>query len=246
MPLFNIIEHYENQDHIESWCRRSYFNGKGRLEHRKLLDVCKVIGFLEGVESFDTIDSFSEYIQSNLSKNAITDTELTNQFKGYIFELFCETFLNYFSTISVHVRAKDTVETYVTKSVCVPPSEYQDYGVDLLCRVSQRDGVSKNGVIQVKFRTGKDFNLQSSIIDKLGFQGVRCGFIEPLTPDNPKDKTLILFTNLRYDEYKRTFEGNIGFENLLIIDGHTIDELIATKDFWACLKNKLNKIMCYA
>ena len=249
--LYNIKQEYQcqKQEIYEIWGKYSSYKYKSCIEHKKLLNVCKSINFLNDIETFDTIDDFILYINNILISNNIETDEykdINNQFKGYIFELFTYYFLNYFSTISVHVRNKEQVETYIIKYVCRIPDNYEDYGIDLLCKITSRTGESKNAVIQVKYRSDVSFeNLHSIIIDKLGFQGARAGFIKPLTPENSDDKTLILFTSAKYDKFKRTFEEHIGFKNLLIIDGNTINDLINNTDFWEDFKQFIINIIKY-
>ncbi|WQJ53244.1 MAG: hypothetical protein [Wendovervirus sonii] len=246
MELFNIFRHYTEQNYLENWSRKGFYENNGQLIHCKLLNVCKDIKFLEDIDNFSNVHLFTKYIQDKLVEYGITENALTSQFKGYIFELFTECFLNYFSNIAILNANKNEINLYTIKYVCLPPESYKDYGIDQLCRITANDGISKNAVIQVKFRTSDEFNLSTTIIDKLGFQGSRAGFINPITPENNKDKTLILFTNLYYNEYKRAFENNIGFENLLIIDGTSIDYNIKNNDFWQFFKNLLQNIIQYA
>ena len=82
-------------------------------------------------------------------------------------------------------------------------------------------------------------------MDKLLAQGTKHGFIEPITPENSKDKTLILFTSAYYNEYKRAFENNSLFENLIIIDGNTINDYINDFDFWIVFKQTIDNIIKY-
>lgn len=242
--MINIKELYTSDNFLKRWRDKSTYRNKSTSIPRKILDIILNIKYLSDIISFNTIDEFTEYTNNILIKNNITDEQ--DQFKGYIFELFCIIFLNYFKSISIHVKDKDIVETYVFKYICLPPERYKDYGVDAVCLLTRRGmGENKNSVIQVKFRTSKKFDIHADIMDKLLAQGTKNGFIKPITPENTKDKTLILFTSAYYNEYKRAFENNSLYENLIIIDGNTINDYINDYDFWDEFKQTIDNIIKY-
>ena len=242
--MIDIKTLYSSENFLKRWKDKGGYETKHEYIKWKILNIITDIKYLQDKITFECIDDFIEYTNTILKEHNIK--EEVEQFKGYIFELFCIVFLNYFKSISIHVKDKDIVETYVFQYVCLPPNDYKDYGVDSICLLNRRGmGKNKNGVIQVKFRTAKKFDIHADIMDKLLAQGTKHGFIEPITPENSKDKTLILFTSAYYNEYKRAFENNSLFENLIIIDGNTINDYINDFDLWIVFKQTIDNIIKY-
>lgn len=244
--MIDIKQLVATQDFYRTWAMKSSLKDNKSVIHMQLAEMYKQMSFLDDIVNFGSVDEFTSYIISKLvAFKYAKDERPSKAFKGWIFELFCLSFLNYFTTFSIHTKRDNTVKTFVINSVCcLNPIETNDYGIDLVCRIADRTGISKNAVIQVKFRSGNEFMLKADIMDKLHSQGVKNGIIEGIGPGN-KDKILILFTNLGFPEYKATFENNSLFENLLIIDKETINDLIPNMDFWMYFKGIMNGIVNY-
>lgn len=249
MELKDIKQIYDSQNFCEVWREKTHirYQKKSRLGGcLTIMSEMNIFDELENIKRFNSIDKFVDYISGKVNthpecKNVV---EIANQVKGFIFELFTVEFLNFFCKQNVIVKDKNKTST-VTFKYCCALSDYTDFGIDLVSRITDRSGTSENAVIQVKYRTDKTNGILSSdIIDKLGFQGAKLNIIEPLREDS-KNKPLVLFTNVHWDHYRATFEKHPGYDNLLIIDGNTIDESINNDDFWTSFKNTLNNIKNY-
>lgn len=241
--MFDIISHYKTSDFNDVWGKKSAYHSNGKIIHHKMLDVLNEINFCN-FTSFSTIEEFVNYINNILVKNNIETAEfkdINSQIKGYIFELFVCEMLNYFCTFDVIERNNNIAPRYTFKYVSCTPEKYNDYGIDLLCRLTDNTGISKNAVIQVKYRKNEDDILKADIQDKLLAQGVYFKFIDPVTIDSTQ-KTLVLVTDVKFDKYRPAFEKNPIYKKLLVIDGNTINNIINNYDFWQYFKEVLKKL----
>ena len=234
--MYNIIENYNENKIKEIWGIKSMLSDKNARHPHKILDLLIDADFYN-FESFKNLDEFVNYVNIIANNSLFTKYENgANQVKGYIFELFNMLFLNYFSTLDIIERNNKIAPRYTFK-YCMPiPLEYKDYGIDLLCRVTDKSGESKNAVIQTKYRFAKNSILNADLQDKLFSQGVHNKFIESFDNDYPY-KTLILFTDINFDKYRPAFEHNSLYKNLIIIDCNTINNVINNYDFWQYFKN---------
>lgn len=240
--MINIIDTYNQSNIDEIWQHKGALSTNKEHIHHKILDILKDYNFYE-FNKFCNINEFVKYINDFIINNNIESNykDSSNQIKGFIFESFCQVFLNYFSTLDILVKDKRIAPRYTFK-YCIPtPIEYCDYGVDLLCRITDSTGVSKNAVIQVKYRLDKDAPLEANIMQKLYADGTYFKFIDPFTIDD-KSQPLVLFTNADFNKYRPTFQKHPMYHNTVIIDCNSIDLVVNNDDFWDEYKKYMKKI----